>query len=51
MFAADSYDFITEQESITKAKISTVSVRTASGHGSGFAISDGSLILTNSHVQ
>ena len=43
-------DYITEQESITKAKNSTVSIRTASGHGSGFAIGDGSLILTNSHV-
>ncbi len=42
--------FQTMQEAIGAAKKSTVTVRTASGHGSGFAIGDGSLILTNSHV-
>jgi S1-C subfamily serine protease len=38
------------KSAISAAKKSTVTVRTASGHGSGFAIGDGSYILTNSHV-
>jgi len=32
------------------AKKSTVTVRTATGHGSGFAIGDGNLFITNAHV-
>ena len=43
-------NYQTMQEAIVAAKKSTVTVRTANGHGSGFAIGDGSLIFTNSHV-
>lgn len=38
------------ESAISAAKKATVTVRTAGGHGSGFAIGDGSYILTNSHV-
>ena len=38
------------ESAINAAKKATMTVRTASGHGSGFAIGDGSYILTNSHV-
>jgi S1-C subfamily serine protease len=37
-------------EALDKAKLSTVVVRTAVGHGSGFAVGDGQHILTNAHV-
>lgn len=40
----------TTQEAIEAGKKSTVIIKTAGGHGSGFAIADGDLILTNSHV-
>ena len=43
-----SYSTLTE--AVEAAKKSTVTVRTAAGHGSGFAIGDGSLVLTNAHV-
>jgi len=38
------------EEALAMVKRSTVIVRTASGHGSGFAVGDGSTVLTNSHV-
>jgi len=38
------------QSALENAKLSTVVVRTASGHGSGFAIGRGNYILTNAHV-
>ena len=38
------------ESAINAAKKATVTVRTATGHGSGFAIGDGSYLLTNSHV-
>ncbi len=38
------------QQALDAAIVSTVTVRTAAGHGSGFAIGDGSLVITNSHV-
>lgn len=37
-------------EALDKAKLSTVVVRTAVGHGSGFAVGSGQYILTNAHV-
>ena len=37
-------------DAVDAARKSTVTVRTAGGHGSGFAIGDGSLIITNAHV-
>ena len=37
-------------DAVEAAKKSTVTVRTAGSHGSGFAIGDGSLVLTNAHV-
>ncbi|MDJ0750434.1 MAG: trypsin-like peptidase domain-containing protein [Woeseiaceae bacterium] len=40
----------TMQAALASARHSTVTVRTAQGHGSGFAVGDGSYILTNSHV-
>jgi len=40
----------TTQEAIEAGKKSTVIIKTTGGHGSGFAIGDGDLILTNSHV-
>ncbi len=43
-------NYQTLEAAITAAKKSTVVVRTASSHGSGFAIGDGSFVLTNSHV-
>lgn len=43
-----SYKTLTE--AIEAAKKSTITVRTAGGHGSGFAIGDGSLVITNAHV-
>ncbi len=32
------------------AKLATVTIRVAQGHGSGFAVGDGNYVLTNSHV-
>ena len=43
-----SYKTLTE--AIEAAKKSTITVRTAGGHGSGFVIGDGSLVITNAHV-
>lgn len=43
-------NYQTLEAAIAAAKKSTVIVRTAAGHGSGFAIGDGSIVLTNSHV-
>ena len=44
-------NFRTLEEAISAAKRSTVTIRRADGgHGSGFAIGDGSILLTNSHV-
>ena len=37
-------------QALENAKLSTVVVRTAAGHGSGFAVELGSKILTNAHV-
>ncbi|MDH3692715.1 MAG: serine protease [Gammaproteobacteria bacterium] len=42
--------YLTMEAALASAKQSTVTVRTAQGHGSGFAVGDGSYILTNSHV-
>ena len=36
--------------SLEDAKKSVVSIRTATGHGSGVAIGDGGMVLTNAHV-
>ena len=38
------------ESALDAAKKSTVVIRTASAHGSGFAIGDGDFVLTNSHV-
>lgn len=43
-------NYQTLKAAIAAAKKATVTVRTASGHGSGFAIGDGSYVLTNAHV-
>lgn len=43
-----SYRTLTD--AVEAAKKGTVTVRTAGGHGSGFAIGDGSLVVTNAHV-
>jgi serine protease Do len=43
-------NYQTLEAAITAAKKSTVTIRTATSHGSGFAVGDGSYILTNSHV-
>ena len=43
-------NFQTMEAAIAAAKNATLTIRTASGHGSGFAIGDGSLVLTNAHV-
>ncbi len=43
-------NFKTLESAIEHAKKATVTVRTASGHGTGFAIGKGNLILTNAHV-
>lgn len=42
--------FKSTQQALENAKLSTVVVRTAAGHGSGFAVGTGSKILTNAHV-
>ena len=42
--------FATLESALATVKQSTVTVRTAQGHGTGFAVGDGSYILTNSHV-
>lgn len=41
---------VTIEAAMEAAKKSTVTIRTANSHGSGFAIGDGSYILSNSHV-
>lgn len=43
-------NYVNLEEALAAAKKSTVTVRTAQGHGSGFAVGDGSIVLTNSHV-
>ena len=43
-------NFLSIEEATEAARNSTVTIRTSTGHGSGFAIGDGSYILTNSHV-
>jgi len=45
-----SSTYQTLSAALLAAKKSTVTVRTATGHGSGFAIGEGDLILTNAHV-
>ena len=45
-----SKNFTTIESAIDYAKKATVTIRTANGHGSGFAIGDGSYIISNSHV-
>jgi S1-C subfamily serine protease len=40
----------TREEALEAARRSTVTVRRAAGYGSGFAIGDGALVLTNAHV-
>ncbi len=42
--------YMTLEAALAAVKRSTVTVRTAQGHGTGFAVGDGSYILTNSHV-
>lgn len=42
--------FKTTTAALNAAKKSTVTIRTANGHGSGFAIGSGNLLLTNAHV-
>jgi len=42
--------YFTMEAALASARQSTVTVRTAQGHGSGFAVGDGSYVLTNSHV-
>ncbi|MBR9890003.1 MAG: trypsin-like serine protease [Oceanospirillales bacterium] len=42
--------YSSQKEAIALAKNATVTIRTATGHGSGFAIGDGNFILTNAHV-
>jgi S1-C subfamily serine protease len=43
-------NFQTMESAIATTKKSTVTVRTAAGHGSGFAVGDGSYVFTNAHV-
>ncbi len=43
-------NYQTLEASISAAKKSTVTIRTANSHGSGFAIGNGSYIITNCHV-
>ncbi len=38
------------QQALDNSTKSVVTIRTASGHGSGFAIGDGELVITNAHV-
>jgi len=38
------------QQALDSSVKSTVTIRTAAGHGSGFSIGDGGLIITNAHV-
>lgn len=38
------------EQALDNSTKSTVTIRTASNHGSGFAIGDGGLVLTNAHV-
>lgn len=42
--------FKSVSDALESAKLSTVTVRVANSHGSGFAIGDGGLIITNAHV-
>ncbi|MCH8945283.1 MAG: trypsin-like peptidase domain-containing protein [Proteobacteria bacterium] len=43
-------NYQTIEAAITAVKKATVTVRTAGGHGSGFAVGDGSYVFTNAHV-
>ncbi len=43
-------NFKTLEAAIAAVKKATVTVRTAMGHGSGFAVGDGSYVFTNAHV-
>lgn len=43
-------NYVTLEAAIAAVKKATITVRTASGHGSGFAVGDGSYVITNSHV-
>ncbi|MDE0411508.1 MAG: trypsin-like peptidase domain-containing protein [Gammaproteobacteria bacterium] len=38
------------QQALESSTNSTVTIRTASAHGSGFAIGDGGMVITNAHV-
>ena len=42
--------FVSLKEAIDHVNKATVTVRNARGHGSGFAIGDGSFVMTNAHV-
>lgn len=43
-------NFTSTQEAIKNVANSTVTIRTATGHGSGFVIGKGELVMTNAHV-
>ena len=43
-------NYQTIEAAIAACKKATVTVRTAGGHGSGFAVGDGSYVFTNAHV-
>lgn len=43
-------NYQTLEAAINAAKQSTLTVKTATGHGSGFVIGDGNMLLTNAHV-
>ena len=50
LIANEQKNYVTLESALDSVKQSTVTVRTAQGHGTGFAVGDGSYILTNSHV-
>ena len=43
-------NYRTFEAAINAAKRSTLTVRTTTGHGSGFVVGDGNMLLTNAHV-